>query len=289
MSPLGSNEPSWTDQAVRAAWPADHSVLSFVQQIGTPGGPVTREQIVISTADGDCPASVFTPDGVGPWPAVIFYMDALAIRPVLFEMGQRLADAGYVVLLPDLFYRAGPYETLDPAAVFASGNPREVLGPLMATTDNRRASQDTDAFLAYLDGRDDVAGTKVGTTGYCMGGGISLTAAATYPDRIAAAASFHGGSLATDSELSPHLLAGQIKGRVYVAAADNDNSYPPEMAGRLCEALMAASVDHCHELYAGAAHGWTMSDFPVYDAPAAERHWTELIRLFDECLRPTSS
>ena len=244
-----------------------------------------REQLVIHTADGECATSVFTPDGVGPWPATIIYMDGLGIRPVLFEMGQRLADAGFVVLLPDLFYRAGHYEPLDVKAVFASGDVRKALGPLMASTDNQRAARDTAALLAYLDSRNDVSTTKVGTTGYCMGGGISLTVAATYPERIAAAASFHGGSLATDSELSPHLLAASMKGRVYVAAADNDSSYPPQMAARLCEALMEASVDHRHDLYVGAAHGWTMTDFPVYNAPAAERHWRELIRLFEECLR----
>lgn len=245
---------------------------------------MAREQVLISTDDGECPTSVFTPDGAGPWPAVIFCMDGLGIRPVLFEMAQRLADAGFVVLLPDLFYRVGAYEPVDAAVVFAAGSPRDVLGPLMASTDNRRAAQDAAAFLAYLDGRDDVAGSRVGTTGYCMGGGIALTVAATFPERVAAAASFHGGGLAGDSELSPHLLVDGIKGRVYIAAADNDRSYPPEMAGRLCEALMTASVDHRHELYVGAAHGWTMADFPIYDATATERHWTELITLFNDTL-----
>lgn len=247
---------------------------------------MSREQVVIRTADGDCPSSVFTPSsGSGPWPATIFFMDGLGIRPVLFEMGQRLADAGFVVLLPDLFYRAGHYEPLDPKAVFATGDVRKALGPLMKSTDNRRAAQDSAAFLTYLASRSDVAGTKVGTTGYCMGGAISLTVAGTYPDRIAAAASFHGGSLATDSELSPHLLADAIKARIYIGAADKDSSYPPAMAARLCEALMASSVEHRHDLYVGAAHGWTMSDFPVYDAPAGERHWRELTALFDETLR----
>jgi carboxymethylenebutenolidase len=203
---------------------------------------------------------------------------------VLFDMAQRLADAGHVVLLPDLFYRAGPYEPLDVKEVFASGDVRAVLAPFLGSTDNRRAAEDTGSFLAYLESRDDVSGTNVGTTGYCMGGAISLTVAGTYPDRIAAAASFHGGSLATDSELSPHLLVDRIQGRVYVGAADNDGSYPPEMAARLIESLMGASVEHRHDLYVGAAHGWTMSDAPVYDASAAERHWTELIALFAETL-----
>jgi len=243
---------------------------------------MAQEETSIRTRDGDCRTFVFTPDdGAGPWPAVIFYMDGLAIRPTLLKMGQRMADAGYVVLLPDLFYRAGPYEPLDPKAVFGSGDVRKALGPLISSTDNRKAGvEDTEAFLAYIDSRADVKGKKVGTTGYCMGGAISLTAAGTYPDRIAAAASFHGGNLATDSELSPHLLAPKMKGRIYVAGADKDGSYPPEMAARLETALTDAHVKHRCEIYPDALHGWTMEDFPVYDQAAAERHWDELLGLY---------
>ncbi len=249
---------------------------------------MARDDLTIDTADGSCPTSVFTPStGEGPWPGVIFCMDGLGIRPALHAMAQRLADAGYVVLLPDLYYRVGPHEPLDVAEVFASGNLREALAPMFASTDNHRAAQDAEAFLGYLAERPDVAGTKVGTTGYCMGGGIALTIAGTYPDRVGAAASFHGGRLANDTELSPHLLVGNITGRVYIGAADQDGSYPPEMAAQLVEALMAGQVDHRHELYVGAAHGWTMEDFPIYDQPAAERHWTQLLELFDGTLRPT--
>jgi carboxymethylenebutenolidase len=245
---------------------------------------MSDEQVSISTQDGDCPAYVFTPSGSGRHPGVIFYMDGLGIRPTLFEMGQRLASHGYLVLVPDLFYRAGHYEPLDPKEVFASSDARAAIGHLFASTDNRRAGQDTEAFLAYLDSREDVVGAKVGTTGYCMGGAISLTAAGTYPDRIAAAASFHGGNLATDSELSPHRLAPAIAARVYVAGADQDNSYPPEMAARLDQALSEAGVDHRCEIYPGALHGWTMADFPVYNEAAAERHWDELVALFADTL-----
>src|ERR1700751_4884273 len=142
---------------------------------------MSHEQVSIRTRDGECPAHVFTPAGAGPWPAAIFYMDGLGIRPTLFAMGQRLADAGYVVLLPDLFYRAGPYEPLEPKKVFAAGDVRAALAYLLASTDNHRAAEDTKAFLAHLDPRDDVAGHEVGTTGYCMGGAISLTAAGTFP------------------------------------------------------------------------------------------------------------
>jgi len=246
---------------------------------------MSHEQLSIRTRDGDCPAHVFTPEGSGPWPAVIFYMDGLGIRPTLFQMGQRLADSGYVVLLPDLFYRAGPYAPLEPKAVFATGDVMKAIGHLFHTTNNRRAAEDSEAFVAYLDTRGDIAGKKIGTTGYCMGGAISLTAAGTYPDRIAAAASFHGGNLATDSDLSPHLLAPRMKGRVYVAGADKDNSYPLAMAERLEKALTDAGADHRCEIYPGALHGWTMADFPIYNEPAAERHWRELLALFASTLR----
>lgn len=242
------------------------------------------EEVSVRTQDGECPVHVFTPTGTGSWPAVIFFMDGLAIRPGLLAMAGRLADGGYVVLLPDLFYRAGRYDPLDPKALFAAGSIRDAIGHLMGSTDNRRAAQDTAAFLAYIDSRKDVAGRKVGTTGYCMGGAISLTVAGTYPDRIAAAASFHGGNLATDSTDSPHLLAPAITARVYVAGAVKDASYPPEMAERLEKALSDAKVGHRCEIYEGALHGWTMTDFPIYNEAAAERHWRELLKLFDETL-----
>jgi len=243
-----------------------------------------QERIAIRTEDGDCPAIVLTPHGSGPWPAVIFFMDGLGIRPALIAMAARLAAGGYLVLLPDLYYRAGTYEPLDAKTIFAAPDIRAALGHLLSSTDNRRAAQDTAAFLAYLDTRADILGRKIGTTGYCMGGGISLTVAGTFPDRIAAAASFHGGNLATDSDLSPHLLAPAIKARVYVAGADNDKSYPPEMAQRLETALTAAAVNHRCEIYPGALHGWTMTDFPIYNKEAAERHWEELFKLFAETL-----
>jgi carboxymethylenebutenolidase len=245
---------------------------------------MTRERVEIRTRDGSCPTSVFTPGGAGRFPAVIFYMDGIGIRPTLFEMCERIARDGTVVLLPDLYYRGGPYEPLDAKAVLASNDFRKTLGHLLGTTDNARAAQDTEAFLAYLDSRSDVLGRKVGTTGYCMGGGISLTVAGTYPDRIAAAASFHGGNLASDSPLSPHLLAPKIKGFVYVAGADKDNSYPPEMHARLEKALTDARVPHRCEIYPGALHGWTMADFPIYKADDAERHFRELRELYGKYL-----
>jgi carboxymethylenebutenolidase len=245
---------------------------------------LAHEQVSIRTRDGECPTHVLTPDGAGPWPAVIFYMDGLAMRPTLVEMAARLAASGYVVLLPDMFYRYGPYPPLDPKIVFA-GDFRKSVGPIMSTTNYRKAAEDTEGFLAYLDSRDDVAGKAIGTTGYCMGGGMSLTVAGTYPDRVAAAASFHGGGLASDDPISPHLLAPQIEAEVYVAGADNDAGYPVEMEAKLDKALTDAGVTHVCEIYPGAAHGWMMPDFPIYDEAAAERGWAELLALYARTLR----
>ena len=247
---------------------------------------MARELVTIDTGDGTCPCSVFTPStGSGPWPAAIFFMDGLGIRPTLFDMGQRLADAGYVVLLPDLFYRAGAYEPLDPRAVFASGDVRAALAPLMGSTDNRRAAADTAAFLDHLAARDDVAGTTVGTTGYCMGGAVSLTVAGTYPDRIAAAASFHGGNMATDDEKSPHLLAPKITAKVLVAGAIEDRSYDAAQNALLDKTLREAGVDAQVSIWEGCRHGWVPADMPVHDAAGAERHWQALFTFFGETLK----
>jgi carboxymethylenebutenolidase len=245
---------------------------------------MSHEQVTIHTDDGECPCHVLTPNGGGPWPAVIFYMDGLAMRPTLVAMATRLADSGYLVLLPDMFYRFGPYPPLVPKIVM-KGDVRATVGPMMATTDNHKAAADTKAFLQYLDTRSDVAGAGVGVVGFCMGGGMALTAAGSFPERIAAAASFHGGNLATDAPVSPHLLAPRIEAEIYVAGADKDQSYPPEMAARLEQALTEAGVEHRCEIYPGAAHGWMKPDFPVYDAAAAERGWKELLALFERNLR----
>ncbi len=235
------------------------------------------ELVTVRTHDGECPCHVMTPAGSGPWPAVIFYMDAGGIRPAVLGMAQRLADAGYVVLLPDLFYRYGAYGPFVPKDLFA-GDFRAVLGPLMATTGNDKAAEDTGAFLAYLDTRNDVTGRKLGAVGFCMGGGMALTAAGTYPERFAAVASFHGGNLATDAPTSPHLFAPKFEAEIYIAAAENDASYPPEMAARLETALSQAGVRYGSELYA-AAHGWMKPDFPVYDHEAAEHGWAAMFLL----------
>jgi carboxymethylenebutenolidase len=244
-----------------------------------------HEQVTIHTADGDCPCHVMTPDRDGPWPAVIIYMDGLGMRLAIVDVARRLAENGYLALLPDLFYRSGRYQIPTPKEVFASGDLMKIVGPLMAATGPDKAAEDTRYLLDYLDTRSDVKGGAVGTVGFCMGGGMALAAAGTWPDRVAAAASYHGGGIASDAPNSPHLLASRMKAEVYVAGADNDPFYPPEMAERMEKALADAGVKHRCEIYEGALPGWMKPDFPIYNEEAAERGWREMLALFDRNLR----
>jgi carboxymethylenebutenolidase len=145
--------------------------------------------------------------------------------------------------------------------------------------------QDTAVYLEWLETQPKAKAGKVGVTGYCMGGGIALRAAGTFPDRIAAAASFHGGNMATDAEDSPHLLANAVKAKVMIAGADGDKSFDEAQCERLAAALKGAGVDAEVSIWKGLKHGWVPTDMPVHDAAGAERHWTELLDLFGETLK----
>jgi carboxymethylenebutenolidase len=214
------------------------------------------------------------------------YMDGPGIRPALFEMGERLAGHGYFVLLPDLFYRGGPYEPVDAKTLFNSPEMRQALSKKLATLVTRDLiREDTASFLAFLAEQPDVVQPKVGTTGYCMGGAHSLVAAGAYPERVAVAASFHGARLATDDPDSPHLLAPRMKAKIYVAGAIEDPTFPDDMKARLEKALTEGGVDHRVETYEGARHGWVPTDMPTHNPQAAERHWKELVALFDSVLK----
>src|SRR6202158_2624074 len=180
-------------------------------------------KVEIRTKDGTCPSYVYRPTGGAPWPAVLVFMDGLGIRPAMLEIGERLATHGYFVLLPDLYYRSGPYEPMNPHTVFADPEARKVLMEkffALATPGN--IMSDTSAFLHFLAAQPEVKAGGIGTTGYCMGGLMSLTAAGTYQDGMGATASYHGGRLATDAPDSPHLLAPKLKAPVYVAGALED-------------------------------------------------------------------
>lgn len=214
---------------------------------------------------------------------MILFMDAGGLRPAMLEMADRLAGMGYAAFVPEMYYRHGPYKPFDFRTAFSDPAERgRVMGMARSVT-KAMAASDAGAFLDFLGGRPEVSGTKVGCTGYCMGGGLSLAAAAAHPERIAAAASFHGGNLATEAPDSPHRTVSSIKGKVYVAAAENDGTFPPEQAKLLEEALTGAGIDYKLETYP-ALHGFAVPDNPTYDTDAAERHWRALSDLFGTTL-----
>jgi carboxymethylenebutenolidase len=240
------------------------------------------------------PVDVATPDGIAdayfvrraddaPRAAVLLFMDGIGLRPRLEEMADRIAAHGYAVLVPNLFYRAGRapvvpdlvsrLQTEDRGSVMAE------LRPLMSALSPDVAARDTQAYVDFLDQQPGVRVGPLATTGYCMGGALSLRAAAQLPERVVAAASFHGGNLAPDDPAGAHQLAPRIRAEVYVAHADQDPSAPPEQRARLEAALVGAGVKHTAEVYLGASHGFTMSDMAVYDAAAEQRHWDTLLGL----------
>ena len=246
-----------------------------------------RATTTLRTTDGHMTTQVYTPDGAGPWPAAIFYCDAFGVRPQTESMAARLASHGYVVLLPDIFYRSQPIGPLDPAEVFKGGEARQKLMSIVHATTADRVMADTAVCLDYLDTLPNVNGNQVGVTGYCMGGRMAFIAAATFPDRIAAAGAFHAGGLVTKQPDSPHLMVAKIRGKLFIGAAANDQQFTEGDLAELQRALEAAGVRFTMEMFP-AAHGYTMKDVPVYDEAAAERHWRELVKLFRETLSQSS-
>jgi carboxymethylenebutenolidase len=236
--------------------------------------------IDIKTKDGVAPCHFFPPPQEGIHPAVIFYMDAFGIRPALCDMAERLAGNGYHVLLPDLYYRSGPIKSFDMANVFQGGPERERLMSLLQSLNQKRVMEDTASFLDFLKRQSSVASRKTGCVGYCMGGAFALSAAGTFPDRIAAAASLHGARLATDQPDSPHLLAPKMRANIYVGIAGIDPHFTPEEKQRLESALQSAGVEHEVEVYPEVKHGFAVNDTPAYDRPASERHWQQILKLF---------
>ncbi len=243
-----------------------------------------HRQHQITTTDGRCPALTWHPRAAGPWPAVLMYMDGIGFRPALSDVAARLAGMGYYVLLPDLYYRSGHYAPMDARTLFTDPDSRERLKTVfMAHTTVANIMRDTTALLDFLTGDPAVRPGPIAATGYCMGGKLALSAAATFPDRFAAVASYHGGRLANDDADSPHKMVSQITAEVYVAGAIDDASFPDDMKQRLEQALTAAGVRHRIETYP-AHHGWVFADTLSYDPGAADRHFTTLADLLRRTL-----
>jgi len=243
----------------------------------------------LSTGEGVLDGVVCLPSGSpGRLPAILLYMDAMGVRPDLVSMADRLASHGYVVVLPNLYYRAGPQPQVDKTAFAVPGPERERVFALMRSINHRMVMEDTRVLLTWLDGRDDVRPGGIGTLGYCMGGGYALTAAGTYPERVTGAASFHGGWLATDRPDSPHLLAPRMRASLYIGVAGIDPLFPPDECARFEQALRESGCRYTLEIYEGAGHGFAVTGHHVYDRVASERHWERLLEHFGAALGPSS-
>lgn len=236
--------------------------------------------IDVKTADGVADSYLARPDDGRPHPGVLFLVDAFGLRPQIESMVDRIAAAGYVVLAPNVFYRAGraPVISLD-----GLGDPdrrEEVfrrIGPLIKELTTELIVADAAAYLGKL--QDEADGGEVAVTGYCMGGRLGWRIAAAYPDRVAALGCFHTGALVTDEDDSPHLSAGDIDAEVYLGFADNDGNATPEQIATVEGALSAAGKTFESTVFPGAEHGYTMADTRAYDEAAAERAYTELSAL----------
>jgi carboxymethylenebutenolidase len=245
---------------------------------------MARINVQIPTSDGVSNGSLHVPDGEGQWPGVVLFPDAFGLRETMREMGDHLAGLGYVVLVPDVFYREGAWAPFDPVNVFSDEHERDRLFGLVRSLSNDRITADSAAYADFLLARPEVRGQAIGTTGYCMGGRMSMVAAGGIGDKIAAAASFHAAGVAVPGDpSSPHLAADQISAAVYVAGSIEDAGFTEEHADLLAGALTSAGVAHTIEFYPGH-HGFAVADNVPYDPELADRHWAALRTLYADRL-----
>ncbi|MFJ4688976.1 dienelactone hydrolase family protein [Streptomyces sp. NPDC091377] len=243
---------------------------------------VQGSTVDLPTEDGVADAYVTRPAGGGPYPGVLMFPDAFGPRPGLRAMADRLAGAGYAVLVPNVLYRHGRAPVVElPGFIDLEARPGifERLVPMMRALTPDLAMRDAAGYLRRLAEDPGVADGPVAVTGYCMGARLALLTAGTHPERVAAVAGFHGAALAPDSPDGPHRSADRITAEVYFGHADNDPSMPPDQVERLERALTEAGVRHTCEVYEGARHGFTQADTSVYDAQADARHWAALLDL----------
>jgi carboxymethylenebutenolidase len=239
-----------------------------------------EKQIDLPTKAGTMDTFVCHPERRGPWPAIIFYMDAPGIREELRDMARRLATVGYYVLLPNLYYRAGRGTTLDTSALSEGSPERQRMWDLLKSLTNELVAEDTAAMLAFVDRQSEARQGPLGCVGYCMSGPFVFTVAGRFPERFAATASIYGAGLMTDLPDSPHLLAPKIKGEIYFACAEIDKYAPLPLIAELKRVLEEADVRAEVEIFPGAEHGFAFPQRYCYNKAAAETHWERLFELF---------
>ncbi len=247
--------------------------------------PVTERDVEIKTPDGVADAALIYPQATGAWPAVLLWSDIMGLRPVLREMGRRLAGEGYVVLIPNVYYRVKRAPAVEGPFNFNNPDDRAKLTPLRASLTPDGVTRDAAAYVAFLDAQPQTnKKARIGTQGYCMGGPLAFQTAAVAPDRVGAVASFQGGGLVSDKPDSPHLLIPKTKAEYLVLIADNDDKQAPGAKDVLRTAFAAAQRPAKVEVYEGAAHGWTIKGNQIYNEAAAEKAWAELLALYKRAL-----
>ena len=258
--------------------------LAFALPRAANAAETTEAEVEIKTPDGSADA-YFVHPASGRHPAVLIWPDIFGLRPALRQMGRRLAEAGYAVLVVNPFYRTKKAPTAPEKADFDDPETRKMLMGLRSTLSATTATTDANAFIPWLDQQAAVdTQRKAGTTGYCMGGPLVFQTAAALPDRIGAAATFHGGGLATDQPDSPHLLIPKMKAHFLIAIAENDDQKQPDAKNVLRESFAKAGLPAEIEVYAGTLHGWCPPDAAVYNAAQAERAWERMMALFKSAL-----
>lgn len=266
------------------------TVMAGANASAKAAGEVLDSSVEVKTPSGSCDAALVHPRQ-GRWPAVIMFPDAFGLRPTMRDMARRLAEDGYTVLVPNPYYRSTRAPGIPPGFNFNDPTDRQKLNELRAPLTNEAVMQDALAYVAFLDGQPAVrTHAPIGVVGYCMGGPMTVQAAAAAPTRVGAGASFHGGGLVTDKPDSPHRLVARIKAQYYIGIAANDDAKQPEAKAALREAFAAAGLPAKIEVYEGCLHGWCIKDMPmldgkpIYNEAQAERAWQELLALYRRVL-----
>ncbi len=238
-----------------------------------------EQKIQIPMGTGSAEAILFRPEESGTWPAVLHLPDIFSIRPEREALARRQAAEGYVVLLPNIFWRFGKVPVFDFVPNFGDDRTMKRMGELRASLTPQRMSEDAAVYLDFLAKDPHVKPGQMGVVGYCFSGGMALRTAASRPDVVAVAASFHGSQLATEAADSPHTVLPQVKARLYFGHAFEDRLMPAEMIATLENSLADWDGAYESEVYEGAAHGWTIKG-PAYNETQAERHFEKLMNLF---------
>jgi carboxymethylenebutenolidase len=244
-----------------------------------------EQEVEIRTADGNADGVLYAPDSGGRQPGVLFLTDIGGIRAAQRQMAARLAAEGYTVLMPNIFYRAGRAPMFDSPFRFGEERTMQRIRELSAPVTPEAFARDASSYIEFLAKQPSVGAGPIGVVGLCFAGALAMRSAAVEPERVGAAASFHGGRLATDDAASPHLLLGRIRAELYFGHAVEDRSMPPEAIAKLEQALQDWGGRYESEVYEGAHHGWTVPDNPAYDPAQAERAFEKLRNLFARRLK----